>query len=159
MKKSSKFSLIITISALFIFTIIASYKIGVKQGIQYGRTSSSIGGLIRLEQQITEQMENANCDGLKKALINYLVLIENYKEDEDLTIRKYLYHQHKMIANLVIAKIEEREGEGQKALRHLELAKEACVDRNWDDCTTERLDQYAKDYIKEHQIACLKNIE
>ena len=159
MKRSSKLSLIIIISALFIIVVVASYKIGVKQGIKYGRTYSSIGGLIRLEEQITEQMENANCVGLKKSLNDYLVLIKNYKEDEDLTIRKFLYHQHKMIAHLIIAKIEKSEGKNQKSMKHIEMAKEACVDRNWDDCTTERLDQYAKDYIKDHQIACLKNIE
>ena len=159
MNKSSKIVPTVTICAFFIIGIITAYNFGLKQGFRDGRLSSSMGELVRIEQHITDQMENSTCAGLKSALNDYLVLIENYKDDEDITIRKVLYHQHKMIAHLILAKIDGSAGDRQEALKHIEYAKEACVDRNWEDCTVEKLDQYTKDYLKEHPIACLKIIE
>lgn len=154
MTKGKKILFVVT-TAVFVIAVIISFFIGLKQGIRVGGLSSSLSELIRLQQQITEQMANASCDGVKQAVNDYLNLIERYKGVEEVFITSY--YSDKMIAHLTLARIDNYLGNHKEATKHMELAQEACVHRYWEDCSTERLIEYSKQHGNNHPLACLEN--
>lgn len=111
------------------------------------------------EQHMTDQFENANCEGLKQSIKEYLSIIEKYKDVEGSFISGTAYHMDKMISHLRLFQIEKNMGKNDEANKQMKLACEECSARMWEDCSEEKLFEYINLLNERNPITCLGNNE
>ena len=134
-----------------------SWSYGFRQGMHAGGFTSSMAELMLLNNHIEEQMANANCEGVKQAINDYLKVIEKYKDVKDSFISGTTYYADEMLGHVRLARIEKHVGNLAYVQKHMEKAKEACVQLKRQDCSEEKIIWFAKRLEERHPIACLAN--
>ena len=113
--------------------------------------------LMLLNNHIEDQMTNADCEGAKQAINDYLKVIEKYKNVKDSLISGTSYYSDQMLYHVRLARIEKHMGNHAEGQKHMDIAKEACVQLKRQDCSEEKIIWFAKRLEGKHPIACLAN--
>jgi len=157
MNNRKKTIVIISVLALAVIICIVSWALGFRNGLRAGGFSSGIAEVMSAGQLMSDQMANGSCDGVKESTIDYLTVIEKYKDVKKGVITESTYYADKMLGHVRLARIEEKQENFKERSRQLQLAKEACVQRHGVDCSEEKLILYEKRFEEKHPIACLAN--
>lgn len=156
MKTWEKVLILLSVIAVVVIACFISWSYGFRQGIRTGGLTSSMAELMLLNNHM-EQMTNANCEGVKQAINDYLKVIEKYKDVKDSIVSRTTYYGDQMLGHVRLARIEEHMGNHAEAQKHMATAKEACAQRQWKDCSEEKLLWFAKRFEEKNPIACLAN--
>jgi hypothetical protein len=113
--------------------------------------------LMLINQHMTDQMANANCEGVKQSINDYLKVIEKYKDVKDGFVTETTYYGDKMLGHMRLARIEEHLGNSAEAQKHMGIAREACAQRKWKECSEEDLVSFAKRLEEKTPIGCLSS--
>jgi hypothetical protein len=159
MKKVTKISIILLIILILAIACAVCWYIGFKQGVRSGGLLIHVAEIMSAEQHISDQFENANCEGVKQAIQDYLYIIEKYKDVDDSILSDTVYYADKMISHLRLFKIEEYMGNKEESVEQMKLACDACMNRNWKDCSEDNLISYINRLDEKRSIACLENNE
>jgi hypothetical protein len=106
---------------------------------------------------MTDQLANANCEGAKQALNDYLKHLDKYRDVKGSFISDTVYYGDKMLTHVRLAWIEEHMENHAEAQRHMAIAKEACTQRKWEDCSEEKVVSFAKRWEEKNPIGCLSS--
>ena len=106
-----------------------------------------------------DQLLNADCDGVKQALNDRLEILESYRDVEEGFLSATVFFAEKMLIHTRLARIHKALKYQGEARYHMKLAKEACVQRGWEDCTEDYLIQHSKRLEGNHPITCLLGLE
>lgn len=157
MNKWKKILILIAGIVLVAVACLFSWSYGFKQGLKAGGLTSSIAELMLANQHMSDQMINADCEGVKQAINDYLKLTEKYKDKDDVLMTETTYYGDLMLGNIRLARIEKHQGNQEAEKKHLAIAKEACSHRKWKDCSEEKIISFAKRLEKNNPITCLPN--
>ncbi|MBI5639853.1 MAG: hypothetical protein HZA17_05445 [Nitrospirae bacterium] len=155
MKKWKKILIILASATLVTIACVISWSYGFRQGIQAGGLTSSIAELMLANNHMADQMTNANCQGVKQGINDYLKTIEKYKDNKDALITETTYHGDIMLGHIRLALIEDYQGNKEGYARHLAIAKEACSHRKWTDCSEQKLIWFSKRLEERNPMTCL----
>jgi hypothetical protein len=154
----TKWKKILLILAVFVLVVIACYlswAYGFREGIRAGGLTSSIAELSLANQHMADQYTNANCEGVKQAINDYLIVLEKYKGKDDILLTETVYFGDLMLGHMRLARIEEHQGNQEAKKKHLAIAQEACARRKWPDCSEEKLRWFSERMEKNNPITCL----
>jgi hypothetical protein len=84
-------------------------------------------------------------------------MLEKYRNVKGTLITNTSYYGDKMLCHIRLARIENRLGNHTEEAKHVEMAKEACAQRKWTDCSEEKIIWFAKRIEEKNPIACLAN--
>jgi len=157
MKTWKKVLLIATGIALVAIACLISWTYGGREGLRAGGLASSMVEFMSLNPHMGDQLANANCEGVKQALNDYLNLLDKYKDMPGSFMSGTVYYGDKMLTHVRLERIEKHMGHHAEAQKHMALAKEACDHRKWDNCSEEKLFSFAKRLEEKNPIACLKD--
>jgi hypothetical protein len=158
MKNWKKILLAVVGIALVAIACFISWSYGFRQGIRAGGLTSDIAEFTLLNQHMHDQLANANCEGAKQALNDYLKHLEKYKGAEGSLISDpTVYYGDKMLTHMRLARIEEHMGNHAEAQKHMTVAKEACAQRKWEDCSEEKIVSFGKRWEEKNPIGCLSS--
>ena len=157
MSKSKKALIIISALAVLGTACAISYFWGFRYGIRSGGLMSSMAEMMLADQHMSDQMSNANCEGVRQAINDHLKFLEKYRNVKGSFISETIYYGDKMFAHIRLYRIEKHMGNNEEALKHMERAREACAHRKWEDCSKEKLIGFAKRLDEKNPIACLAN--
>lgn len=130
---------------------------GFRHGICAGGLTSNMAEFTLLNQHMTDQLANANCEGVKQALNDYLKHLDKYKGVKGNFVSDTVYYGDKMLTHVRLARIEEHMGNHAEAQKHMTIAKEACAQRKWEDCSEEKMVSFAKRWEERNPIECLSS--
>ncbi len=153
MTKAKKIILILSVIAMMAIVGIISWSYGFRQGINAGQFTSSMAEMMLANKHMEDQFENASCDGVRQSINEYLQAIEDNKNADGGTS----YYSELMIGHLRLARIEEHLGNIVEKERRIALAKQACLNRKWKDCSEETITIFSKKIEDKYPIACLKD--
>ncbi len=159
MTKWKKIIIVISAIAVLVVACFLSWSYGFREGIHVGGFTSSMAEFALSSQHMGDQLANANCDGAKQAIVDYLNTVEKYKNVKNGIITESSYQADKMLGHMRLALIEEKQGNQSEKMRHLAIAKDACIARKWEDCSEEKLSMYVRRFLEKNPVACLKNSE
>jgi hypothetical protein len=157
MKKWKKVLLLFCGIVLVAIACFISWSYGFRQGIRAGGLTSNMAEFTLLNQHVTDQLANANCEGAKQALNDYLKHLDKYRDVRGSFISDTIYYGDKMLTHVRLARIEEHMGNHAEAQNHMTMAKEACVQRKWEDCSEGKMVSFAKRWEEKNPIGCLSN--
>lgn len=157
MNKWKKILIVFAGLALVAIACFFSWSYGFRQGMHAGGFTSSMAELMLANNHMADQMANANCDGVKQSINDYLKLIEINRGKDDVFMTETTYYGDLTLMNLRLARIEEHQGNQEEKRRHLAIAQEACAHRKWKDCSEEKLIWFSKQMEKNNPITCLSN--
>lgn len=157
MNKWKNIFIIIAGLALVASACFISWSYGFRQGIKAGGLTSSIAELMLVNSHVEDQFSNANCEGVRQAINDYIKLIEKYKNKDDVLLTETVVYGDLMRGNLRLARIDRHEGKESERAQHLAIARAACAQRKWTDCSEEKLLWFSKRTDQNHPIACLGN--
>jgi hypothetical protein len=157
MKKWKKVLLLFAGIALAATGCFISWSFGFRQGIRAGGLTSSIAEFTLLNQHMSDQLANAKCDGVKQALNDYLKHLDKYRDVKGSFISDTVYYGDKMLTHVRLARIEAHVGNHAQAQKHMAIAKEACAQRKWEDCSEEKMVSFAKRWEEKNPIGCLSS--
>ena len=156
MKKWKKILLAVVGIVLVAIACFMSWSYGFREGIRAGGLTSNIAEFELLNQHMIDQLANANCEGAKQALIEYLKHLDKYRDIKGSLISDpTVYCGGKMLTHVRLARIEEHIGNHAQAQKHMAMAKEACAQRKWKGCSEEELVSFAKRWEEKNPIGCL----
>jgi len=155
MKMWKKVLIICSAILLVAIACIISWSYGFRQGIRAGGLTSSMAELTLINQHMANQIENANCEGVRQSINEYLQIIEKYKHVKEGLITETTYHGDRMLGYMRLARIEEYLGNKAEVRKHITAAKEACIQYKWKDCSEEKLVSFMKKLEEKHPIGCL----
>ncbi len=157
MKKWKKVLLAVAGIVLIALACFMSWSYGFRQGIRAGGLTSSMAEFELLNHHMADQLANANCEGAKQALNDYLKHLEKYRGVQGSFISETVYYGDKMLTHVRLARIEEHMENHAQANNHIAMAKEACAQRNWEDCSEEKMISLANRWDEKNPIACLSS--
>jgi F0F1-type ATP synthase membrane subunit c/vacuolar-type H+-ATPase subunit K len=157
MKRWKKILLLLAAILLVAIACIISWSYGFRQGIRAGGVTSSMAELMLANQHMADQMANANCEGVKEAINDYLKVVEKYKDVKEGLITETTYYGDLMLGHIRLARMEEYLGNGAEAQKHMAIAKEACARRRWKECSEDKLFSFAKRLEETNPIGCLSS--
>lgn len=157
MSKSKKVLIIISSIVVLGITCAISYMFGFRDGMRSGGLMSSMAEVMLIEQHMSDQMANANCEGVKQAINDHLELLEKHRDVKGSVISETIYYGDKMLAHTRLARIANHMGANEEAQKQMAIAKEACDQRKWEDCSEKMLIEFSKRLEKKQPIACLAN--
>jgi len=134
---------------------ITGYLYGFRQGLRAGGVTTSMAEVWLTSEHYGEQLQNANCEGAKDAILKHLSMIEKYRNTEGSIISGAAYYGDKMLDHTRLSLIEARMGNEQAAKKHMTVALEACKGRKWKVCSEERLLYFERKIEEKNPIACL----
>ena len=143
--------------ALLVIACYFSWVYGFRQGLQVGGLTSSASELMRANDHMADQFANAKCEGVRQSINDYLKLVEKYSNKDNILFTETDALGDLMRGNLRLARIDKHEGNETERLKHLTIAKNACAQRKWADCSEEKLILFSKRTDQNHPIACLGN--
>ena len=155
MTKWKKILLFFVGIALVTIACFMSWSYGFRQGIHAGGLTSSMAELMLANQHMGDQFTNANCEGVKQAINDYLKLIEKNRGKDDVFMTETTYYGDLMLGNIRLARIEGHQGNTDAEKRYLSIAQEACAHRKWPDCSEEKLIWFSRRLEEKNPIACL----
>ena len=159
MTKKEKYFLIISILALSIGSGALGYYYGSVEGMREGHTASTAAEYWVVNAYVRDQMMHADCEGAKKALLDYLAFLEKCRESEDTFFSGITYHADRMVVFTRLARIERHLKNKAAAADCMRMAMEACYQRNWKDCSEENLIRFSKQLEQKNPIMCLDSGE
>ncbi len=158
MKKRKKVLLAVAGIVLLVLACFMSWSYGFRQGMRAGGLTSNMAEFELLRQHMADQLANSNCKGAKQALNDYLKHLEKYRNVQgSLVSDPTVYYGDKMLTHVRLTRIEEHMGNHEQAQKHMTIAKEACAQRRWDDCSDEKMISLAKRWDEKNPIACLSS--
>lgn len=135
-----------------------SWSYGFRKGMMAGGITREMAEMGYFFGHMEDQLRNADCEGAKRAIIDFLNLLNKYKDNPyGLITTETSYYGDKMLAHLRLARIERQLGNQTEATKQMVLAKEACSNRKWKDCSEEKLMSFLKRRDEKVPIACLAN--
>ena len=157
MKKWKKVLLLFGGIVLVAIACFISWSYGFRDGIRAGGLTSNMAEFTLLNQHMHDQLANANCEGAKQALNDYLKHLDKFKDVKGSVISDTVYYADKMLTHVRLARIEEHMGNHTQAQKHMAIAKEACGQRKWEDCSEEKMVSFAKRWEEKNPIGCLSS--
>lgn len=157
MTKWKKILLLIAGIALVTIACFISWSYGFKQGLSTGGLTSSTAEYMLSDKHIADQVNNASCEGVKQAINDHLQLLERYKDVKGSFISGTTYFGDKMMTHVRLAQIEKHMGNSIEAQKHLDMARQVCTQRQWKDCSEEKLAWFGRKLDEKSPIACLGN--
>jgi hypothetical protein len=150
---------IIVLSALAVLGIacVISWTYGFRDGMRAGGIGSSTAELMAADRHMADQLANANCDGTRQAIVDYLETIEKNKGVKNGIITETSYQGDKMLGHMRLALIEKKHGNRTEEALHMAIAREACIARKWGDCSDEKLMMYVSRFEEKNPMVCLNN--
>ncbi len=152
---------VLEFAILAITLLVSSYYIGwflgLKEGFQTGGMTKSMAEFMLFNESLKSQMENADCDGLKKSLNEYLRLLEKYKKIEGSFLSDTVYYGDLIVTHARLARIERKTGNERAAQDHIKIALEACSKSGWEECSEEKILLFSKKLEEKNPILCLNN--
>ncbi len=167
MTKRKKILLTITIIVLSVVACGLSYFFGYKngtlRGFKDGILASRLGAMVPdmaqfslTYQHMVAEMANADCEGVKKALNEYLDLLEKFKDVKDsFIVSPKSYLADKAFTHARLARVERHLGDNKEAENHMKLAIELCTQLKWKDCSEQNLISITKKTEQQNPISCL----
>ena len=159
MKRWKKILLVLAGIAAVAIACFMSWSYGFRQGIRAGGLTSNVAEFTPLNQHMTDQLANANCEGAKQALNDYLKHLDKFKDVKGSFVSDTVYYGDKMLTYVRLARIEAHMGNHAQAQEHMAKAKEACVQRKWEDCSDEKMVSFAKRLEEKNPIGCLARMK
>jgi hypothetical protein len=157
MNTTKKILILIAAIVLISLSGILGWYYGFKSGIQAGGMTKSMADFTLINDHLTDQLANASCEGAKKALIDFIQILERNRNLEGSLVTETSYYVDKMMTHIRLARIEKQLGNKDEEIRHIKIAKEACASRKWPDCSTEKIMTFTKRAETKSPIACLVN--
>jgi hypothetical protein len=143
--------------ALFITIYFIGWTIGFKEGMQAGDMTRSYVDLTLFNDRFTEQLQNATCEGLKKSLNDYLMVLDKYRDGTSPLITETTYWGDVMITHTRLSRIDKKMGNESSSRQHLQTALNACAQRGWKECSEDKLIEFTKRLEKKFPMACLSD--
>lgn len=135
-----------------------SWSYGFSRGMLAGGITREMVEVGVFLGHMEDQMANADCEGAKQAISDFLKLLEKYKDvPYGLITTETSYYGDKMLGHIRLARIEKQLGNQADAAKQMQLAKEACAHRKWKDCSEENMISFTKRRDQKRPIACLAN--
>lgn len=128
---------------------------GFRQGLKAGSLTASLAEVMHYSDFYAEQLRNADCEGVQKAIIDHLAVIEKYKDIDGSLISGEAYFMDKMLDHVRLSMIENHLGNKQSSEEHMDIALKACKELKWKECTKEKLLYFAQRIHKKNPIVCL----
>ena len=113
MSKSKKALIIISALAVLLIACTISYFVGFRYGIRSGGLMSGMAEMMLADQHMSDQMANANCEGVKQAINEHLKLLEKYRNVKGSFISETIYYGDKMFAHVRLSRIENHVGNNE----------------------------------------------
>jgi hypothetical protein len=157
MKTWKKVLILFSAIAVVAIACFISWSYGFRDGMRAGGLTSIMAEFTLLNQHMSDQLANANCEGVKQALNDYLKHLDKYKGIKDSFISDTVYYGDKMLTHMRLARIEEHMGNHAEAQKHMTIAKEACAQRKWEDCSEEKIVSFGKRWEEKNPIGCLSS--
>ena len=157
MKKWKKILFVAAGIFLVAIACFISWAYGFRQGIRAGGLTSSMAEFNLFHQHLKNNLENASCIGAKEALNDYLKHLEKYKGVKGSFISDTIYYGDMMLTHVRLARIEEYMGNHAEAQNQINIAKEACLQRKWEDCSYEKMVLMTKRLEERNPIGCLSS--
>ena len=132
-----------------------SWFYGFRQGLRAGGLTASMAEIMHNSELYAEELRNANCEGVEKAIIDHLSMIEKHKDNEGSLITGRGFLIDKMLDHTRLSVIENHLGNQQESEAHLDIALEACKELKWKECTEGKLLQFEQRIDEKNPIACL----
>ena len=159
MSKRKKILIGLALVTLVAGLCVLSFFYAFRKGIQAGGMSSSMGEFFVFQQHMDAQMANANCEGVKQAINDYLDIVAKYKDKDGSFINSTTYYGDKVLGHTRLARIERHLKNDAAADDQMKMAIEACRLHGWQDCSDAKLIFYSKKLEEKNPIACLSNME
>ena len=158
MKGWKKILFVLAVIAVAAIACFMSWSYGFRKGMRAGGLASNLLESAMLHPYITGQLANANCEGAKQALYDYLKHLEKYRDVKGSIISMpTVYDGDKMLTHIRLARIEEHLGNSMQTQKHMAIAKEACAQLKWEDCSDEKMVSFAERLEEKDPIGCLSN--
>ena len=180
MRKFTKFIYGILAVLIVIAACIFSYFFGVRQGIKNGGLMMSLNDMMYYSEFYEEQYSNADCEGVKEALTDNILMREKYKDIEESFFGRDIYLTEKMFSYTRLSIIENLSGNKKTSREHMDVAIEVCNARNSaiknrpgneqasdknisnspesiNECTAEKLLYLQRKVDEKNPIACLSD--
>jgi hypothetical protein len=157
MKKWKKILLILGGLALVGIACFFSWAYGFREGIRAGGLTSSMAEMMLINQNMTDQFTNANCEGVEQAINDYLKVLERHKGKDDIFVPDTVYYGDLMLGHIRLARIEGHRGNQEEKNKHVAIAQEACAHRKWSDCSEKKLRWFSERLEKNNPISCLSD--
>ena len=154
-KNMTKWKLITIYLLITVCIAVVSGYVGVKEGMKAGGFTSSMAELMFFSNNLSTQLKNANCEGLKKTYYDYLSMLEKYKNVEDSFMSGTAYHADQTLIHTRLARIERKLNNETVAQKHIKIAQTACEQLDWKDCSENKLIEITKKLEKNNPILCL----
>jgi hypothetical protein len=159
MRKRKIILLALSAVILIAISLTIGFLYGFRQGIRAGGLTRSGLEFMKAEEYMLAQFSNADCEGVKVALKDYLALLEKYKNAEGFLISGKGYYIDVMLVHTRLARIAKGLHNEPEAQNHFKLALEACAQTNWKECSEDKLIQFTRRSEEKNPIACLKKLE
>lgn len=134
------------------------YYFGFSRGLMAGGLTRSMTDIYLFHEHMTDQMENADCEDLKQALNDYLMLLEKHKNDKEGLVSDTVYYGDNMLTHMRLALISQALNNLSETDLHIRFAIAACKQRGWKDCSDAKLFQYVKKRDEKIPIQCLSKL-
>jgi hypothetical protein len=158
MKLWKKIAFVIAALVVVVVACFLSWSYGFRKGMIAGGITREMAEVGYFLGHMEDQVTNADCEGAKQAISDFLKLLEKYKDiPYGLITTETSYYGDKMLGHIRLARIERQLGNQTEATKQMELAKEACVHRKWKDCSEEHMISVTKHRDQKQPIACLAN--
>lgn len=105
--------------------------------------------------QSSTYLANADCDGARKVLTDFLLMIERYRAVDNPLFTLSTYHSDLMITHTRLSRIEDKLGNKKEAEYHLKMAHRACESSSFQNCSRTKLISISQFLEKKNPIACL----
>jgi len=132
--------------------------IGFQKGFSAAGMTSSTAELWLFHDHLTRQMANADCEGLKNTLNDFLAILDKYKDVEGaLVSSKTVYYGDNMFTHGRLALIERKLGNEAAAQEHIKAALEFCAKQDWKECSADKIFSTIKRIDQKNPMACLSD--
>ena len=118
------------------------YILGIKHGMNSGIFARDLTTLAWYSHFANNQAENADYEEGKKALLNYLEIIDNFKNSQDPMISKQILTFDKMLTYARLYKLELGNNNLEQSNIFLEKSKSECEKSSLKDCSILAIENY-----------------
>ena len=131
--------------------------IGFQKGIRAGGMTTSMAELWLFEDHLTAQKANADCEGIKKTLNDFMLILDKYHNVEGAILSDSSYLFDKMATHARLALIERKLGNEAAAQEHIKAALGFCAKQDWKESSAEKIFSVIKRIDQKNPIACLSD--
>ena len=151
----TKWKIIVLLLVVSIISAAAGLTIGFREGLKAGGISANLYEMVTSSEHMKAQFANADCEGLKNSLEDFLLMVERYRTVDNPLFTETTYYGDLMITHLRLSRIEKKLGNSNEAQSHMLKAQNACLKRGFKDCSETKLIDFSKRLEEKNPIACL----